>query len=416
MSDRAPRSILKTLLLIMGIILLAAIVLLVGSVVVNRYFDAPIAPRTQAWLDYPAPSAPDGRNGYLALMALDSRATQPMQAAAQTLQAYRQVFATPYEQRANRKAPYAGIEERLLQPTGLTLDGLPHCKDDCYAQITNQPELFRQQAQQYAAALARYEAMLVYPDFAETIPMDLTVPLPRYHLAQQLGLLYLAQAVRVLDNGDAATAYRDWAQRQRFWQQACAGSVSLINTMMAVAELNRGHQILQGMLSSHPESMAIASQYILPVMAKRPALIDTLSRSLVHEFQMAAHLITHQLAGRDLLDTGETESDQTAGLPGGWKGIASRLMMQPNATLNLFQQAYEGKMARMGLKLDGQTLSPHPELDELCQQPPMKLATSPNPVGKILVCIDGPDFGGYADKVRALEKRDVLLQQALTPE
>ena len=410
------RTVLKPLLLIVGIILLAAFVLLIVSVVVNRYFDAPITPQTQAWLDYPSPNAPDARNGYLALVALDSRADQPIQAAAQALQAYRQVFATPYEQRTNRKAPYAGIEERLLKPAELTFDALPHCKDDCYAQIVAQPELFRQQAKEHTALLERYKAMLAYPEFAETIPLDLNVPLPRYSPARQLGLLYLAQAVQTLDSGDAATAYQDWARRQQFWQRAGAGSVSLINTLIAVAELERGHQILQGMLHSHPESVAIASQYILPVISKRPSLIDTLSRSIVHEFQMAAHLVTHQLAGRDLLDTSEDESDQAAGLPGGWKGAASRLMMQPNATINLFQQAYEGKMARSGLKLDGQTLSPHAELDELCQQPPMKLVTAPNPVGKILVCIDGPDFSRYADKVRALEKQDALLQQALTPE
>lgn len=409
------RSVLKPLLLILGIILLAAIVLLIVSVVVNRYFDPPLTARTKAWLDYPTPNAPDDRNGYLALISLDSRADQPIQAAAQALEAYRKVFATPYEQRANRKDPYAGIEERILKPGELTFDALPHCKNDCYAQIVAHPELFRQQAKEHAGLLERYQAMLAYPEFAETIPMDLTVPLPRYSPAQRLGLLYLAQAVQTLDNGDAATAYQAWARRQLFWQRAGAGSVSLINTLIAAAELERGHQILQGMLRSHPESVAIASQYILPVMTKRPALIDTLSRSMVHEFQMAAHLVTYQLAGRDLLDT-EDESDQATGLPGGWKGVASRLMMQPNATINLFQQAYEGKMARIGLKLDGQTLLPHPELDELCQQPPTKLITAPNPVGKILVCIDGPDFGRYADKVRAVEKQDALLQQALTPE
>ena len=229
------RSVLKPLLLIVGIILLAAIVLLIVSVVVNRYFDPPLTARTKAWLDYPTPNAPDARNGYLALISLDSRADQPIQAAAQALEAYRKVFATPYEQRTNRKAPYAGIEERVLKPAGLTLDPLPHCKDDCYAQIVAQPQLFRQQAKEHAAALDRYKALLNDPDFAETIPLDLTAPVPRYQLARQLGLLYLAQAVQTLDNGDAATAYQAWARRQLFWQRAGAGSVSLINTLIAAA-------------------------------------------------------------------------------------------------------------------------------------------------------------------------------------
>ncbi|MDO8304678.1 hypothetical protein, partial [Herminiimonas sp.] len=90
-TPQQPRHWLRRLRNSAGIALLALLALLIVSIAINRADEA-LEPATLAWLKYPSPTAADAQNGYLALLALDARAADPLAAAAAVLHEERAIF------------------------------------------------------------------------------------------------------------------------------------------------------------------------------------------------------------------------------------------------------------------------------------------------------------------------------------
>lgn len=403
-SPSQPRTWLRRLLKTAGILALLLVTLLVVAIIVNR-FDEKIGKDTQAWLDYPAPAAPEAQNGYLALLALDSQADKPLDAAAATVREDKALFAA--SRGPQYAAPdYAAAHTRLLK-TGNTRIGAGDCKDKCYDYILANRDKLAQLTEKHAALLRRYEAMLDFPAYAEDVPRDPRVTYPSYSLSDSLGLLYLGNVVAALESGDAQSAYRAWARQQRFWKMAAAGSTTLLGEVRAISQLERSQALLADMLKAHPQGSAIAKQHALPLLTERPRLASLVARSMVMEFQMQAYVFTDMIRQFSLFSTGEDQAP----------GVTDRLALlfyQRNASVNLLQRLHQDDLERNGVARDPMVpqTDPGAQGKASCARPDWRFLS--NPLGKYLLCQQASyDLSRYHQRAAKADAAAKALEQNL---
>ena len=377
-TPQRPRHWLRRLRISAGIALLGLLALLIVTIAINRTDEA-LEPATLAWLKYQSPTAADAQNGYLALLALDARAADPLAAAAAVLREERAIFAATRATQQQAGPHYADIRTRLLQPAETRIP-LDDCKDKCHDYILAHAEKMTQLANKHAGLLARYRAMLDFPAYAEDIPRDPRALYPNHGLAYSLGLLYLQSVVSAIEHGDAQAAYQAWARHQRFWNMAAAGSVTLRDTMRAIAQLERNQALLSDMLKAYPNSIAMARQHALPLLAAEPQLASLVARSMVAEFQMQAYVLTDMLAHSSLFATADEA-------PADIRDRLALLFYQRNASLNLLQRLHQRDLSLNGLALAGDMLQKDPGMqdDTACTRNP-DIHMLANPLGKMLLC------------------------------
>ena len=399
---RWPRRLLKTT----GIVLLAAVAVVILSIAINR-FDESIEPSTQAWLDYPAPTVPEAQNGYLALMALDAQVANPIVAAAGVVREERAIFADARKSHQYAEPRYQQVRARLLRPRTVRI-ALDDCQHDCYAYILSHAQLLAQLSGTHADLLQRYGAMLDFPAYAEEIRRDPAALYPNHELASRLDLLYLGNVVAALQQGDAQAAYRQWARHRRFWQMAAAGSVTLRDTLRAIARLERSQALLSGMLTAHPESAAAARLHALPVLAARPRLAPLVARSMVIEFQMQAYVVTDMIAHASLFAIGEIQ-------PAGLGDRLALLFYQRNASLNLLHRLHQSDLLQNGVALDGKIASS--DADARIKGPcayQLDWHLLSNPLGRHLLCKEGSyDLRRYHERAARADQATKELELSI---
>lgn len=408
-SPSKPRIWLRRLLKTAGILALLLVTLLVVTIIVNR-FDEKIDKDTQAWLDYPAPTAPssaDTQNGYLALLALDARADKPLAAAAEVVRQEKVLFAA--SRQPQRAIPdYSEVRTRLLKPSDLRISA-GDCKDKCYAYILANRDKLARLAEKHADLLRRYEAMLDSPAYAEDVPRDPRAPYPNHSLADGLGLLYLGNVVSTLEKGDTQTAYRAWARHQRFWQKAASGSATLLGEMRAVAQLERNQALLADMLKAHPQGSAIAKQHALPLLAQQPRLASLAARSMVMEFQMQAYVFTDMIHQFSLFSSDELQ-------PARLYDRLALLFYQRNASLNLLHRLHQDDLEQNNLARDPMI----PQVDggaseqgkATCARPGWRFVV--NPLGKYLLCQQASyDLSRYHQRAAKADVAAKVLEQSI---
>lgn len=403
-TPQRPRHWLRRLRNSAGIALLALLALLIVTIAINRTDEA-LEPATLAWLKYQSPTAADAQNGYLALLALDARAADPLAAAAAVLREERAIFAATRASQQQAGPHYADIRARLLQPAETRIP-LDDCRDKCLDYILTHAEKMTQLASKHAGLLASYRAMLDFPAYAEDIPRDPRALYPNHGLAYSLGLLYLQSVVSAIQHGDAQAAYRAWAHHQRFWNMAAAGSVTLRDTMRAIAQLERNQALLSDLLKTYPNSIAMARQHALPLLAAEPQLASLVARSMVAEFQMQAYVLTDMLARSSLFVTADEA-------PADIRDRLALLFYQRNASLNLLQRLHQRDLSLNGLALAGDTPNPGMQDDAVCtRKPDMHILA--NPLGKMFLCREGAyDLSRYHAHAARVDARSGELQSAM---
>jgi hypothetical protein len=396
----------RYLFLSAGILLLALVAVLLLAVAANR-FDEPLERSTKAWLDYPAPTAPDTQNGYLALLALDAQIDNPIAAAAAMVREEHALFAKTRGPQQHTTPHYDEIRTRLLHPSEVHIP-LDSCKDKCYDYILTHGEKLKALSSTHADLLRRYRAMLDSPVYAEDIPRDPRALYPNHGLAYSLGLLYLGDLVSAMQKGDAQAAYQSWARHQRFWQMAATGSVTLLDIMRAVAELERNQTILSDMLKAHPQSIAIARRQALPILTNRPLLAPLVARSMVFEFQMQAYVFSDMIYDASLFKTGD---EQEADL----RDRLALLFYQRNASLNLLHRLHQNDLSQNGVALGGNLAQDNSDAQNkvsCTDQRNWHLLV--NPVGKILLCrIGSYDMHRYHERAAKADAATNALIQTI---
>ncbi|MFC4159728.1 hypothetical protein [Chitinimonas lacunae] len=376
---------------------LALLLLIVALPLLLNWLDEPLEPATEAWLDYRFPVALPERNGYLALISLDAEHERPLQAAAATLAAYRTIAA---EQPGwAGAARYQAVQEHWLRPLDVALPSLKFCEADCYDSLRERSAMLALLRRDHAELLQRYRAMLALPEFAEDLPFEDDLPLPRYAPAQQLGLLYLSEVVEALEQGQVEYAYDLWAAYQGFWRRAAAGSRTMVNLMVASSALGRGQALLAAMLKRHPASLPQARRLALPLLGGE-SVRAMLGRSLIGEFRLHANGLDRLLAA----DTAEGAESAYPGLeapaePG--LGLGAWLIRR-NGTLNLIRRAYERGLAAGSAR------------DVLADyRAAWDLLTLGNPLSQLLVCMSDTDYSSFVRRAERVDGEAAALRQWL---
>lgn len=391
-----------------GVVLLVFVAAVILVVAINR-FDEPLERSTQAWLDFPVRAAsPEPNNGYLALLALDARAANPIAAAGEVARAQHVIFADAQKSHQDTVRRYRELRARLLNPTGARIPLVADCKDDCPAYVLSHAMRLEKLSRDHADLLQRYSKMLDFPAYAEDIPIDPAKLPPNYGLAGQLGLMHLGNAAIALERGDAQMAYREWARHQRFWEMAAAGSLSLIDLMSAVDQIERGQTMLSHMLASHPDSAALARRHALPVLAERLRVMPLIARSRVYEFQMQAYVFT-DLIFHISLNTVEE------GRPTGLIDRLALLFYQRNASVNLLHRLHQSDMSRNGVELEAK-IPPDDadaQIDQPCESNPNRRMLL-NPIGKLLLCTEGSfAYRAYYERIAKADAAATELERKI---
>ncbi len=388
-----------------GIELLIPVTIIAASLVINR-FDEPIERSTQAWLDAPVRTVPEAKNGYLALLALDAKAADPLAGAAAWVRDEHVIFAESRKSRQNTTVRYKASRQKLLNPSGKQI-AVTNCKVDCYKYFLAHGALMQKQFASNADLMTRYSSMLDFPAYAEDVPRDPEAFYPNYSMASGLGMLYLAKVVHTLQQGDAETAYKDWARHQRFWQVAAAGSTSLLGFLQATAQLERSQALLSSLLADSPRSLAAARRHALPVLDVRPNLPQLAARSMVTEFQMQAYVFTDLLYHSSLFGIGDDQPRLVDGI--------ALYFYQPNASVNLLHRLHQNDLTKNGAKLDGKLAADtvYASADATCAFKFDRHILS-NPLGKMFMCnVDSFDLQRYHQRATKAESSAYALEKLL---
>lgn len=405
---------LRRIFLILGALLLILLSAFSGMVAIN-HSDEPIERAAQAWLDYPAPSVPTEQNGYLAMLAINSQAPQPIVAADEFVRSEHAIQADAHANFETALPRYLEMHRRLLEPKQIMNPFRTNCLDGCYTYLIEHAALLDTFSRTHAWLNERYDALLSMTSYAENIPTDPESLSPQFSVIDAAATAHLGKAALALQHGEAPRAYKEWARHRRFWQTAAAGSISLNSVMKAIAQLELGQSLLMQMLTAHPETLAAAREYAQPVLLKRPVFSSVLLRSLVHEFQIHSYLVD-QYAGRFSL-----WNIATFGLmddyPERPAERLSLLFFQRNATLNLLHRVHRNDMALHRLK--GNALPVDREIMAICDRKSTASMTAAtwrwerisNPTGKALVCDAEINYRTQHERIKKVEAMDKQLEK-----
>lgn len=323
---------------------------IVCMIAANR-FDDDLHPSAKAWLEYPAPTPPPAaRNGYLALLSLDSQASEPIAAAEKFVLAQHAIHAEAQIRHEETVSRYHAQHTLLLNPRSPS-KSYTDCRMDCYDVLSRKNLTLDKFSNANADLQARYSAMLDLTAYAEILPADSEAHYPmrtdtpyfffelyNHHLASTLGLIHLRSVIATLESGDAGMAYRELARYQRFWQMAAANSISQKGSQHALKQLVRSQSLLLQMLQAHPDSRAAARRHIGPVIAEKPSMSEARARSMIFNFQIVAQYLN------SLLERSDTWT---------FDDRMQMLFFQKNVTLNLLQDLYRNELAQHQVRLLG---------------------------------------------------------------
>lgn len=142
--------------------------------------------------------------------------------------------------------------KRIFDACGWSSD---NCDTALEAADATLPEWFT--AEQWR--VDRYRTLLARPGWLETLPPDVTTPLPAYAPVLQAQRLLLARAYYLAGQRDANGVREILEQDVRFWRTVLATSDILISRMIAVAALARHFNMGNLALRRLPPEMQLAA-------------------------------------------------------------------------------------------------------------------------------------------------------------
>lgn len=351
-------------------------------------FDEPLLPATRLALQHPQrPSGAPKANGYVWLVALDSRRADPVNAAQQWLDAqFRLVAKAPLESETVLDAE----RTRLLNPISVETLKKISCRP-WFACLMDYDQMRQQRMAEEVAnsdrdgLLRHYEAMLNAPDYVEDLAPSILDILPNRMNLIAAQFVYNQRLIYQLDDGDLSGALNNWARQQRFLLRAGEHTESMPNWLGWTDAVAIGQSVLIEMMVRHPEIRDQARNVALPLLTDDDArrVAGRLGHTAVNELWMgepvfrggALGKVWHHVFFEPPLDSND--------------GYAQLLRppVQVNASLNLEHRAILNALSKNHVPLEGIIPPPDVEISKLC---PLDALKSPslfdNPGGKVLVC------------------------------
>lgn len=271
----------------LGVILIAFLVI----VIVNWRDQAPSAAAQRfAQLYQNRPAVPDAENAYLYVMGFssdpdkDPRIWGPKRIAWYKMQQTTHLYTDdPLEETpAQRPAELKALLEICKNVTPACLAALKQGNRTISNWLKTEP-----------VRLTRYQTLLAYTQSLDTLPFDVSTPLPRYSSIMDGQRMLLLTAWQAAQQGQSKVVQTLLQADLTFWRQQFASSEILITKMVAVSAINRhfywGNLILQ-QLPATAIGVAIPATWRQPLT---PTERD-MQRVLVGEWQFqsrAAHAL-----------------------------------------------------------------------------------------------------------------------------
>ncbi len=385
------------------LVALTALLLLIFGI---NLIDQRIDPAAVAALDFSRQaSVADGDNAYYALYGFRAAPDADPHAAGS-------VFVASANSRTNRvSGTEAARAPEELKFIGSTEKLCKQRKEECLRQYRTKRRDIRQLAESNSVLLDRYRALYRYPAFQETLDKRLLgTSLPPYPGDEHRLVLALI-GLAALD-GEVESALRALAADTAFWRRVLGRADTLITKMIATSFLDQNFTLLGEIAQRYrhePGSLSAAKTMIAPLTATERSCAEAFRA----EYAWQANLFVVMSEGRfddiGLLD----ENPNPAGR------MLMRLMLKPNATINLLLPRYETTVRIAQAPADKLI-----EMSDLLAREEeqatdiIRWDMVYNPIGKVMAAISAPStytYARYAGRVHNLDGRTrlVALQLAL---
>ena len=255
----------------------AAIAAVVALTLLGNAFDEDLRPEVKAYLEAQAPLVPDERNGYFQMVGLAADAVAPHAAGRRYLAA---VAEAQQKSLAGRNVDWPRMKALALPQLRAETD---FCALDfgrpCLASVRAAEPAARTLLAEGEWLLARYRAMLEYPEYAEAQDLKLfTTPMPSFVPLLTGQKLFHAQAVLRLREGKAVHVAYDLERSLAFSRKMLAGSQSMIGKMIAVAHARRAAlfaaEILPEVAKADPGTLSRLAGALAPLTAAERSLAE----------------------------------------------------------------------------------------------------------------------------------------------
>jgi len=237
-----------------------------------------------------------------------------------------------------------------------------------------------------SASIGRYQQLLAYTAWRETVPTDPAAPFPAYQTVMDGQRFLLLNARTLAIHGDYGDAQRLLSSDIRFWRMVLTSSDLLISKMIAVAAIRRHFEWASLILRKAPPDKApllIPSEWHAQITKDERSL----ERCMIGEWIF----IGGSLRANDASATLESE-----GFP-----IAFRPLFKLEDTLNRYAEFHSSIVKVLDVPLD-QYQAAVQALERL-QTEPMPPRSAYNVIGRTLVAVAAGSYVPYARRVGDVE-------------
>jgi len=259
--------LLKPILIYGSILILVS---LSGVAIINTdVFDENLSPELKTFLAT-ANKASDDENAYLNILGLDASSERdPHTVGLKVVDLYHQksISDQPIQLSIDEhKDLYGetGLDESW-QATYSELSCHARRKYDCFMRLVRQVQDKPITQQRLLLMIQRYEDTLLKTQFAESLEVDLSTPIPPYGLMVNLGRLKLAHSYV---NDDTSIFLQNLSANMQFWRNVLRNGQTLITKMIGIISIRNNLLALSGFISQNELSQTQLDQ------------IKSLSRSL----------------------------------------------------------------------------------------------------------------------------------------
>ncbi len=384
------------------LVAITALLLLIFGI---NLIDQRIDPAAVAALDFPRrASVADGDNAYYALYGFRAAPDADPHAAGiafvASANSRKHHVSGTEAARAPEELKFVGSTEKLCKQR----------KEDCLRQYRTKRRDIRQLAESNSVLLDRYRALYRYPVFQETLDKRLLgTALPSFPGDEHRLVLALI-GLAALD-GQVESALRALAADTVFWRRVLERADTLITKMIATSFLDQNFALLAEIAQRYqhrPAVLSSAKNMVAPMTAAERSCTDAFRA----EYAWQAGLFDAWSEGR-FDNIGLDEDPNPAGR------MLIRLMLKPNATINLLLSRYQTTV-----RIAEAPAHELVEMSDMLSREEERAADIIrwdmvyNPIGKVMAAISAPSlhaYARYAARVHNLDGRIqlVALQLAL---
>lgn len=379
------------------------ILLLLILIVAINARDETLSPEAQAFGAASEPGVADRENAFFAVLGFASPPDQDPHARGMQVAAR---FEAAVAQR-----PYS-VGSSVLDSTdpgmlsAATAVGDLICggdEDGCRPQRRQNTARLAAALHTHEAMLARYERLQTYPHYRDALTPTIAAPGAPFRVLASAHQLLLAKVVLSARGGDLDQALATLERNTRFLRMMLRDTDSLIAKISAAHLLTNNANLLSELVSQNKfnagASWEKAQAIVLPLTEEERDLRPVLRR----EFRVARHMFTGFAKDRDFRSSVMNAPNEGA-LASGVRNVLYRLFYRPNATVNGACRDFAGLAAVM--ELPAREFIKHLPAQGAAGESgasPVRWNLIYNPLGKLMLASEPPDFRKFAARLYNLD-------------